>query len=182
LKIKLDALSAPKVPVTIALEAVVPKVSSATEAVVVATKVVAAEAATKAVAAVASETEAVTEAATKVAAEAAIKVAVAEASETVAATKAAAVVADFVTVAATKVAAVAEDFVTVAATKAALVQDHAIKVRTGAVLRATVPVEVHGPSVKNRPIGLKAAAVKTVQVPSTAVPAIPSVVLRASHV
>ena len=179
MKIKLDALSAPKVPVTIALEAVVPKVSSATEAVVVATKVVAAEAATKAVAA-ASETEAVTEAATKVAAEAAIKVAVA--SETEAATKAAAVVADFVTVAATKVAAVAEDFVTVAATKAALVQDHAIKVRTVAVLRATVPVEVHGPSVKNRPIGLKAAAVKTVQVPSTAVPAIPSVVLRASHV
>ena len=167
MKIKLDALSAPKVPVTIALEAVVPKVSSATEAVVVATKVVAAEAATKAVAAEASETEAVTEAATKVAAEAAIKVAVAEASETVAATKAAAVVADFVTV---------------AATKAALVQDHAIKVRTVAVLRATVPVEVHGPSVKNRPIGLKAAAVKTVQVPSTAVPAIPSVVLRASHV
>ena len=180
MKIKLDALSAPKVPVTIALEAVVPKVSSATEAVVVATKVVAAEAATKAVAAEASETEAVTEAATKVAAEAAIKVAVA--SETEAATKAAAVVADFVTVAATKVAAVAEDFVTVAATKAALVQDHAIKVRTVAVLRATVPVEVHGPSVKNRPIGLKAAAVKTVQVPSTAVPAIPSVVLRASHV
>ena len=178
MKIKLDALSAPKVPVTIALEAVVPKVSSATEAVVVATKVVAAEAATKAVAA--SETEAVTEAATKVAAEAAIKVAVA--SETEAATKAAAVVADFVTVAATKVAAVAEDFVTVAATKAALVQDHAIKVRTVAVLRATVPVEVHGPSVKNRPIGLKAAAVKTAQVPSTAVPAIPSVVLRASHV
>ena len=75
----------------------------------------------------------------------------------------------------------AADFVTVAATKAALVQDHAIKVRTVAVLRATVPVEVHGPSVKNRPIGLKAAAVKTAQVPSTAVPAIPSVVLRASH-
>ena len=137
MKIKLDALSAPKVPVTIALEAVVPKVSSATEAVVVATKVVAAEA---------SETEAVTEAAIKaaavVAADSAIKAA------------------------------------TVVATKA--VQDHAIKVRTVAVLRATVPVEVHGPSVKNRPIGLKAAAVKTAQVPSTAVQAIPSVVLRAS--
>jgi hypothetical protein len=84
-------------------------------------------------------------------------------------------------VAATKAAAVAADFATVAATKAVQVQDHAIKVRTGAVLRATVPVEVHGPSVKNRPIGLKAAAVKIAQVPSTAVPAIPSEVLRASH-
>jgi hypothetical protein len=84
-----------------------------------------------------------------------------------------------VTVAATKAAAVAADFVTVVATKAE--QDHAIKERTVAVLRATVPAEVHGPSVKNRPIGLKAAAVKTAQVPSTAVPAIPSVVLRASH-
>ena len=171
-------MSAPKVPATIALEAVVPKVSLATEAVVAATKVVAVEVATKA-AAEASETEVATEAATKVAAEAATKEAVAEASETVAATKVAAVVADVVTVAATKAAAVAADSATVAATKA--VQDHAIKVRTVAVLRATVPVEVHGPSVKNRPIGLKAAAVKTAQVPSTAVPAIPSVVLRASH-
>jgi len=44
-----------------------------------------------------------------------------------------------------------------------------------------VAVEVHGPSVKNRPIGLKVAAVKTAQVPSTAVQAIPSVVLQASH-
>ena len=158
MKIKLDALSVPKVPVTIALEAVVPKVSSATEAVVVVTKVAAAEAATK-VAAVA-------------------------ASETAAATKAAAVAVAFVTEAAIKAAAVvaadsAIKAATVVATKAE--QDHAIKVRTVAVLRATVPVEVHGPSVKNRPIGLKAAAVKTAQVPSTAVPAIPSVVLRASH-
>ena len=89
----------------------------------------------------------------------------------------------FVTEAAIKAAAVvaadsAIKAATVVATKA--VQDHAIKVRTVAVLRATVPVEVHGPSVKNRPIGLKAAAVKTAQVPSTAVQAIPSVVLRAS--
>ena len=89
------------------------------------------------------------------------------------------------TVAATKAAAVAADSAikaaTVAATKAVQEQDHAIKVQTVAVLRATVAVEVHGPSVKNRPIGLKVAAVKTAQVPSTAVQAIPSVVLRASH-
>jgi hypothetical protein len=173
-------LSATKDLVTIALVAVVLRVSLATEAVVAATKV-AAEAATKAVAAEASETEAVTEADTKVAAEAATKVAAVVASETEAAIKAAAAVADFVTVAATKAAAVAAAFVTVAATKAEQEQDHAIKVRTVAVLRATVPGEVHGPSVKNRPIGLKVAAVKTAQVPSTAVQAIPSVVLQASH-
>jgi hypothetical protein len=141
---------------------------------------VAAEAATKAVAAEASETEAVTVADTKVAAEAATKVAAEAASETEAAIKAAAV-ADFVTVAATKAAAVAAAFVTVAATKAEQEQDRAIKVRTVAVLRATVAVEVHGPSVKNRPIGLKVAEVKIAQVPSTAVQAIPSVVLQASH-
>jgi hypothetical protein len=152
----------------------------ATEAVVAATKAVAAEAATKAVAAEASETEAVTVADTKVAAEAATKVAAVVASETESAIKAAAV-ADFVTVAATKAAAVAAAFVTVAATKAEQEQDRAIKVRTVAVLRATVAVEVHGPSVKNRPIGLKVAEVKIAQVPSTAVQAIPSVVLQASH-
>jgi hypothetical protein len=174
-------LSATKDLVTIALVAVVPRVSLATEAVVAATKAVAAEAATKAVAAEASETEAVTEADTKVAAEAATKVAAEAASETEAAIKAAAAVADFVTVAATKAAAVAAAFVTVAATKAEQEQDRAIKVRTVAVLRATVAVEVHGPSVKNRPIGLKVAEVKIAQVPSTAVQAIPSVVLQASH-
>ena len=155
MKIKSDALSATKDLVTIALVAVVLRVSLATEAVVAATKV-AAEAATKAVAAFV----------------------------TVAAIKAAAAVAAFVTVAATKAAAVAADSAikaaTVAATKAVQEQDHAIKVRTVAALRATVPGEVHGPSVKNRPIGLKVAAVKTAQVPSTAVQAIPSVVLRAS--
>jgi hypothetical protein len=128
----------------------------------------------------ASETEAVTVADTKVAAEAATKVAAVVASETESAIKAAAV-ADFVTVAATKAAAVAAAFVTVAATKAEQEQDRAIKVRTVAVLRATVAVEVHGPSVKNRPIGLKVAEVKIAQVPSTAVQAIPSVVLQASH-
>jgi hypothetical protein len=177
-------LSATKDLVTIALVAVVLRVSLATEAVVAATKV-AAEAATKVVAAEASETEAVTEAVTeadtKVAAEAATKVAAEAASETEAAIKAAAAVADFVTVVAPKAAAVAAAFVTVAATKAEQEQDRAIKVRTVAVLRATVAVEVHGPSVKNRPIGLKVAAVKTAQVPSTAVQAIPSVVLQASH-
>ena len=134
MKIKSDALSAPKVPATIALEAVVPKVSLATEAVVAATKAAAV--------AVAFVTEAAIKAAAVVAADSAIKAA------------------------------------TVVATKAE--QDHAIKVRTVAVLRATVPAEVHGPSVKNRPIGLKVAEVKTAQVPSTAVQAIPSVVLRAS--
>lgn len=154
MKIKSDALSATKDLVTIALVAVVLRVSLATEAVVAATKV-AAEAATKVAAVVASETEA--------------------------AIKAAAAVADFVTVAATKAAAVAAAFVTVAATKAEQEQDRAIKVRTVAVLRATVAVEVHGPSVKNRPIGLKVAEVKIAQVPSTAVQAIPSVVLQASH-
>ena len=172
-------MSATKDLVTIALVAVVLRVSLATEAVVAATKV-AAVAATKAVAA--SETEAVTVADTKVAAVVATKVAAAVASETEAAIKAAAAAADFVTVAATKAAAVAAAaaFVTVAATKAEQEQDRAIKVRTVAVLRATVAVEVHGPSVKNRPIGLKVAEVKIAQVPSTAVQAIPSVVLRAS--